>query len=121
MPSLSLCQPDEIDIEANALQIMATSVMVAVSDALDDFMSSLEKFKDVIKLEFTCMRRSYGAKIYFTLRSVEHSHCICGGKVKVHTIGEVMILQHFLQGCLFAAEFVYHESMHNNSTLPVYR
>ena len=52
MPSLSLCHPDDIDIEANALQIMATSVMVAVSDALDDFMSSLEKFRDVIKLEF---------------------------------------------------------------------
>ena len=61
---------------------MATSVMVAVSDALDDFMSSLEKFKDVVKLEFTCMR-SYGAKIYLTLRSVEHGHCICGGKIKV--------------------------------------
>ena len=30
-----------------------------------------------------------------------------------------MILQHFLQGYL--AEFVYHESVHNNSTLPVYR
>ena len=46
---------------------MATSVMVAVGDTLDDFMSSLEKFKDVVKLEFTCMRRSYGAKIYLTL------------------------------------------------------
>ena len=50
--------------------------MVAVSDTLDDFMSSLEKFKDVVKLELTCMRRSYGAKIYITLRSVEDSHCI---------------------------------------------
>ena len=95
--------------------------MVAVSEALDDFMSSLAKFKDVIKLEFTCMRRSYGAKIYLALRIVEHSHCICGGKVKVQTIGEVTILQHFLQGYLFAAEFVYHESMHNDSTLAVYR
>ena len=94
---------------------MATSVMVAVSDALDDFMSSLEKFKDVVKLEFTCMRRSYGAKIYLTLRSVEHGHCICGGKIKV------TILQHFLQGYLFAAKFVYHESVHNDSTLAVYR
>ena len=117
MPSLSLCHPDEIDIDANALQIMATSVMVAVSDAVNDFMSSLEKFKDVIKLEFNCMRRSYGAKIYF--RSVEHSHCICGGKVKVQTIGEVTILQHFLQECLFAAKLVYHEHVHNDSTLPV--
>ena len=78
--------------------------MVAVSDALDDFMSSLEKFKDVVKLEFTCMRRSYGAKIYLTLRSVEHGHCICGGKIKVRRIREVTILQHFLQGYLFAAE-----------------
>ena len=76
---------------------MATSVMVAVSDALDDFMSSLEKFKDVIKLEFTCMRISYGAKI-LPLRSVEHSHCICGGKVKVQTIGEVMIFATFSPG-----------------------
>ena len=32
-----------------------------------------------------------------------------------------MILQHFLQGYLFAAKFVYHESMHNDSTLAVYR
>ena len=95
--------------------------MVAVSDTLDDFISSLEKFKDVIKLEFTCMRRSYGAKIYVTLQSVEHSHSICDGFVKVRTIGEVTILQHFLQGYLFVAEFVYHESVHNNSTLPVDR
>ena len=95
--------------------------MVAVSDALDDFMSSLEKFKDVVQLEFTCMRRSYGEKIYLTLRSVEHGHCICGGKIKVQKIREVMILQHFLQGYLFAAEFVYHESVHNDSTLAVYR
>ena len=100
---------------------MATSVMVAVSDALDDFMSSLEKFKDVVKLEFTCMRRSYGAKIYLTLRSVEHGHCICGGKIKVGRIREVTILQHFLQGYLFAAKTVYHESVHNDSTLAVYR
>ena len=100
---------------------MATSVMVAVSDALDDFMSSLEKFKDVVKLEFTCMRRSYGAKIYLTLRSVEHGHCICGGKIKVRRIREVTILQHFLQGYLFAAETVYHESVHSDSTLAVYR
>ena len=100
---------------------MATSVMVAVSEALDDFMSSLEKFKDVVKLEFTCMRRSYGTKIYFTLQSVEHCHCICGGKVKVQTIREVTILQHFLQGYLFAAEFFYHKSMHNYCTLAVYR
>ena len=100
---------------------MATSVMVAVSDALDDFMSSLEKFKDVVKLELTCMRRSYGAKIYITLRSVEHSHCICSGKVKVRTIREVTILQQFLQGYLFAAEFLYHERVHNDSTLPVDR
>ena len=64
---------------------MANSVMVALSDTLDDFMSSLEKFKDVVKLELTCMRRSYGAKIYLTLRSVEHGHCICGGKIKVRT------------------------------------
>ena len=92
---IKFVSPDEIDIEANALQIMATSVMVAVSDALDDFMSSLEKFNNVVKLEFTCMRRSYGAKIYLTLQSVEHHHCICGGKVKVRTIGEVMILQNF--------------------------
>ena len=41
--------------------------MVAVGDTLDDFMSSLDKFKDVVKLELTCMRRSYGAKIYITL------------------------------------------------------
>ena len=100
---------------------MATPVMVAVSDTLDDFISSLEKFKDVVKLEITCMRRSYGAKIYVTLRSVEHGHCICNGFVKVRTIREVTILQHFLQGYLFAAEFVDHESVHNDSTLPVDR
>ena len=100
---------------------MPTSVMVAVSDALDDFMSSLEKFKDVVKLGFTCMRRSYGAKIYITLQSVEHSHCICSGKVKVRTIREVTILQQFLQGYLFAAEFLYHERVYNDSTLPVDR
>ena len=40
---------------------------------------------------------------------------------QVRTIREVMILQDFLQGCLFVAEFVYHESVHNDSTLPVYR
>ena len=106
---------------ANALQIMATSVMVAVSDALDDFMSSLEKFKDVMKLEFTCMRRTYGAKIYITLRSVENSHCICSGNVKVRMIREVTILQQFLHGYLFAADFLYHERVHNDSTLPVDR
>ena len=101
---------------------MATSVMVAVSDALDDFYEQFgKKFKDVVKLEFTCMRRSYGAKIYLTLRSVEHGHCICGGKIKVRRIREVTILQHFLQGYLFAAETVYHESVHNDSTLAVYR
>ena len=75
---------------------MAMPVMVAVSDTLDDFFSGLEKFKDVVKLEFTCVRRSYGAKIYVTLQSVEHSHCICDGFVKVQTIRVVTILQHFL-------------------------